>query len=272
MSTDNSKSEFPEHAEDNRRVWDANARWWDDKIGGGNQFQDLLIEPATERLLQVQPGDQILDAACGAGRFARRMADLGASVVAFDHSAAFIERAKERTSGDLPIEFRVLDAADRDALAGLGPRRFDKAVCTMALMDMPEIHPLLQALPHLLKPNGAFVFSVVHPCLHSPGVERFAETSEDPAGRQVIRTGVKVSSYLTPYAKKTEGIIGQPEPQHYFHRPLSLLFQDCFDAGFVLDGLEEPGLPAQEPARSGTRWDDMPDIAPIMVARMRLGS
>ena len=86
MNRHQSESGFPGYADENRRIWDANAHWWDDRIGDGNAFQDVLIEPATERLLQVSPGDAILDVACGAGRFARRMAELGARVVAFDHS------------------------------------------------------------------------------------------------------------------------------------------------------------------------------------------
>ena len=146
MTRNRRKSEFPEHTDENRRIWDANALWWDDRIGDGNDFQALLIEPATERLLAVSGGDVILDVACGAGRFARRMAELGASVVAFDHSAKFIERARQRTAKDAAVEYHVLDAARTDALLSLGARRFDKAVCTMALMDMPEIIPLLSAL------------------------------------------------------------------------------------------------------------------------------
>ncbi len=263
-------SEFPEHSEENRRIWNANARWWDDKIGDGNDFQDLLIEPATERLLDIQKGDQILDVACGAGRFARRMAELGANVLAFDQSAAFVDRARERSTAHAAVEYRVIDARDADDVKSLGKARFDKAVCTMALMGMPEIRPLLEALPYVLKKGGHFAFSVVHPCLHSPGVERFAEVAEDEAGRLAIRTGVKVSSYLTPFAKRTEGIVGQPEPQLYFHRPLSALFQECFAAGFVVDGLEEPRLPDPETRRAGVRWDDMTDIPPVMVVRIGL--
>ena len=97
-------TEFPELAEDNRRIWEANARWWDDRIGDGNDFQMVLIEPATERLLDVVTGDTILDAACGAGRFARRMAELGARVVAFDQSEEFIARARERTPSDAAVD------------------------------------------------------------------------------------------------------------------------------------------------------------------------
>src|SRR5713101_2169918 len=71
MTTKRQNAEFPEQADENRRIWDANALWWDDRIGDGNDFQTVLIEPATERLLNVVAGDTILDAACGAGRAAR---------------------------------------------------------------------------------------------------------------------------------------------------------------------------------------------------------
>ena len=103
-------TEFPVHFEENRRIWTGNAQWWDDRIGDGNDFQTLLIEPATERLLEVQQGDAILDIACGAGRFARRMAELGARVVAFDQSEAFIARARERTGTNAPIDYHVVSA------------------------------------------------------------------------------------------------------------------------------------------------------------------
>ncbi len=177
------RAEFPEHAADNRHVWDANARWWDDRIGDGNEFQTWLIEPATERLLAAAPGDTILDVACGAGRMARRIAAGGARVVAFDASAAFIARARERTPADAGIEYHVADAASPDALLAFGANRFDKAVCTMALMDMPEIGPLFATLPRLLIPGGTFVFSVLHPCFLSAPNVRVAEIEDDQTGR-----------------------------------------------------------------------------------------
>ena len=270
MTTGPRHAEFPEQGDDNRRIWDANARWWDDRIGDGNDFQTLLIEPATERLLEVQAGDTILDVACGAGRFARRMADLGARVVAFDYSAEFIGRARERTTGNAAVEYHVVDAANPEAVASLGSNRFNKAVCTMAFMDMPEIRPLFAALPRLLTPGGVFVFSVIHPCFHSAAIQRFAELHEEEAGRHVMRTGVKVSSYLSPFARKSEGIIGQPEPQWLFHRPISALFRSGFEAGFAVDGFEEPGFPTAETPSAGVRWSDMPEIPPVMVVRMKL--
>jgi hypothetical protein len=140
----------------------------------------------------------------------------------------------------------------------------------MAVMDMPEIAPLFRALSQLLPPAAAFVFSVTHPCFHSASIERFAEVYEEASRRSGIRSGIKVLSYLSPSARKTEAVIGQPEPQFVFHRPLSVLFQQGFDAGFVVDGIEEPRLVRNRPFKGAISWDDMPDIPPILVVRMRL--
>jgi hypothetical protein len=93
--------------------------------------------------------------------------------------------------------------------------------------------------------------------------------SEEEAGRHVVRSGVKVSSHLSPSARKTEGIIGQPEAQWFFHRSMGTLFRHGFESGFVVDGVEETSSPIGEP-KTGVRWRDMPDIPQILVFRMRL--
>src|SRR2546430_5722181 len=138
MTINRQNAEFPEQADENRRIWDANASWWDDRIGDGNDFQTVLIEPATERLLEVVAGDTILDAACGAGRFARRMAELGARVVAFDYSAEFIARARERTSSDAAVEYHGGDAANAEAVLSPGSNRVNKAGWTQGILGMSE--------------------------------------------------------------------------------------------------------------------------------------
>jgi 2-polyprenyl-3-methyl-5-hydroxy-6-metoxy-1,4-benzoquinol methylase len=263
------KFEFPELLDENRRIWDRNAQWWDDQIGDGNEFQTTLIEPATERLLAIKAGERILDIACGAGRFTRRMAELGAHVVAFDYSTEFIERARRRTAGHMQIEYHLLDAGRIADAFPENSGRFDKAVCTMALMDMPELGPMFGALKRVLNAGGIFVFSVTHPCFHSSSMQRFTEIDEEDTGRHIIRSGVKVSSYLSPVARKTEGIVGQPEPHWVFHRPIQVLFRAGFSAGFVVDGLEEPGFANPAPGKPGARWQDMPEIPPMMVVRMR---
>ena len=162
----------PDLAGKAREAWEKNAAWWDEYIGAdGNAFHRELIAPSQLRLLDLSRGERVLDIACGNGQFAREMAQNGADVVAFDLSETFIERARQHTeaAGIANVDYRVIDATDEVQLRSLGAHSFDAAVCTMALMDIPTIEPVLTTLPSLLKPSGRFVFSVQHPCFNSNG-------------------------------------------------------------------------------------------------------
>ena len=272
MSAEDSSPDFPEYDSQTTEIWNALAGWWDDKIGDGNDFQDYLIEPTTERLLELKPGELVLDIACGAGRFARRMAIHGARIVAIDHSEMFIRRARERTTENTDrITYRVLSATDPEALLSLGEKRFNAAVCTMALMDMSSIEPLISTLPKLLKTGGRFVFSVLHPVFNS-GTTRLVAEEFDTGDKLVFRAGVTVTDYAEPFHHMGVGILGQPVPQHYFHRPVSLLFNTCFKHGFVLDEMEEPTFPddADLKSRMPLSFVNMRAIPPVLVARMVL--
>jgi 2-polyprenyl-3-methyl-5-hydroxy-6-metoxy-1,4-benzoquinol methylase len=262
------------HAE-THRAWEANAAYWDERMGEGNDFVECLIWPATQRLLSVKPGDRVLDAACGNGLYARRLAALGADVVAFDFSAALIERAKASSiegAGRAPgaIDYHVIDATDEAVLLTLGEGSFDAAICQMALFDMAEIRPLLGALVKLLKPAHPFIFSLTHPCFNNASTIRVAEL-EDREGRAVTTYAVKVSGYLSDSFRRGAAIFGQPRPQIYFHRPLQTVLGACFEAGFVMDALLEPGFPPDHPSgRTGLSWGgNLSEIPPVLVARVR---
>jgi len=260
----------PEELKKVQEIWDQNAVWWDHKVGEGNTFQKILIGPATERLLNLNPGELVLDVACGSGIFSRRMAHLGARVVAFDFSEKFLQCAAERTTEHTDrIEYRLIDATNEGQLLTLGKRQYDAAVCTMALMDMTTVDPLVSALSQLLKVGGRFVFSVLHPCFNSTGCTLMVE-EEYKNGEFVLVYSVKVSKYIQPMTEKGIGIIGQPIPQYYFHRPMSVLFNTCFAEGFVLDGLEEPVFDQAAEGKRPVSWEHYTEIPPVLVARVRL--
>jgi 2-polyprenyl-3-methyl-5-hydroxy-6-metoxy-1,4-benzoquinol methylase len=253
-----------------RDIWDTNAPFWDEYMGEGKHFQHHLIGPTTERLLELQTDETVLDIACGNGLFSRRMAALGAHVVAFDFSQKFIECAKAHTTQHSDrIEYQVIDATDPDQLLSLGERRFDAAVCSMALMDMADIDPLLKSLPSLLKPNGRFVFSILHPCFNSARITKVID-QDDHGGELVTRYSLNVLSYITPTVSKGLGVIGQPVPQYYFHRPLSTLLTQCFKVGFLLDRFEEPVFKGEFQDQRPFSWVNFKEIPPVFVARMRI--
>lgn len=275
MASDISHPDLVQAHEETHEAWERNAAYWDERMGEGNDFVDLLIWPATRRLLTLAPGEWVLDAACGNGLYARRLAALGAEVVAFDFSTALIERARSRAS-TVPdaerdrVRYLVLDATDETALLSLGEHAFDAAVCQMALFDMAEIRPLARALTRLLKPGGRFIFSVMHPCFNNPASSHVAE-QVDQEGEIVTTYAVKIFDYLSSALHRGAAIRGQPQPQVYFHRPLQVLLGAFFDAGFAMDALEEPAFSPNVPSgRKGLSWGgNFSEIPPVLLARMR---
>jgi 2-polyprenyl-3-methyl-5-hydroxy-6-metoxy-1,4-benzoquinol methylase len=255
--------------EEVRAIWHRNADFWDERMGEGNIFHKLLIEPTQLEFLKIAGGEVILDAACGNGQFARKMADLGARVIAVDASERMIEHAKARSTGQKgQIEFRVCDCIDRDELLTIGEGRFDHVVCTMALMDMAEIEPLVSASAKLLKAGGDFVFSLLHPCFNS-GMTKQGMERHDIGGELIEEFFIKVSRYSQPVTTKGLAMLGQPAPQYYFHRPLAALFQPFFSAGFVLDGLAEPSF-GNDADRQKMFDMVFQEIPPALVTRFRL--
>lgn len=221
-----------------QEIWEDKAAYWDEQMGEGNLFQRYLIGPAAERLLGVQADELVWDVGCGNGVFSRRLAALGARVVATDFSPTFLERARARTTEHSDrIEYLLVDAIDEAQMLSLGERRFDAAVCNMALMDMTSIEPLLHALARLLKPGGRLIFTVPHPCFNLNGTRLVLEV-EDREGQLVETYAVQVFNYLHVPPGKGAGMPGEPVPHYYFHRPLHELLGACFAAGFVLDGLD----------------------------------
>ena len=272
-------SDFTEDNADSLAAWSANAAFWDDAQGdGGNFWQRELVFPPTMALLESAfGGGPVLEIACGNGNFARALAARGLRVVATDGSQKMLAAAIARTEavgGDIPerIRWQLADAADAEQLEAIPERPFDAAVCNMALMDIAALDPLFAALPALLKPGAPFAFSVLHPAFNQgPATPLFIERRETAAGAFAYERGVRVSTYLTPQRLDGVAVVGQPVLQPYFHRPLESLLGAAFANGWALDALREPSFADNPDPDDQDRftWDDLPEIPPVLVARLR---
>ncbi|MGB3653823.1 MAG: class I SAM-dependent methyltransferase [Rivularia sp. (in: cyanobacteria)] len=255
-----------------REAWNATAQSWDERMGDeGNDFHKYLVRPAIEKLLQLKPGQKILDVGCGNGLTTRRLASLGAKVLGIDFASEMINNARKRTTENQElIEYQVLDATDETALLKLGENTFDAAVSAMALMDMAEIEPLFRALTKLICPGDCFIFAVMHPCFNSMHTSMAAELIEDE-NKIYTEYFIKVKAYLKSSQKRGLALENQPQPHIYFHRPLHILLNAAFNAGFALDGLEEPAFPPELAAKNiYIGWSKFSEIPPVIVARLRL--
>ena len=261
--------------QESQTLWEQKAAFWDEYVGEqGNQFHRVLVAPAARKLLDLQSGERVLDVACGNAQFSREMASLGAQVLATDFSQVFLERAQVRAAEvdreiAARISYQLVDATDEAQLRALGERGFDAAVCNMGLMDMPTIVPLFRALTKLLKPHGRFVFTISHPCFNQTDAVFMAEERDNDGALETVYS-IKVSRYINAYRALGVGIVGEPNPHHYWHRSISEILNTAFAAGLVLDGLEEPCLPPDTESKSALGWTNFSEIPPTFVARLRL--
>ena len=220
-----------------RDIWNENAEFWDERMGEGNYFHKTLIEPTQLKMLNIKPGQKILDIACGNGQFARKMAKMGAKVTAVDFSEKLVAIA--RAKGVKNIKYEVIDVTKTFDLKKLSDTKYDSIVCTMAFFDMKDIKTLIKFSPRLLKKDGRFVFSILHPYFNS-GEFLLIHEQDDVNGEVTSKYWVKVCNYLVERNYMGVAIVGQPELQYYFHRPLSTILKYFFQSGFVLDAYEEP--------------------------------
>lgn len=257
-----------------REAWEANAEVWDNRMGDeGNDFFNILCWPALASLLNLKPDSHILDIACGNGLTTRRLAELGAQVTAFDFSSNLIEKAKARLADHASqVNFHVIDATDKSQLLSLGEGKFDSALSNMALFDMADIETLFQVLPKLLKPNGTFVFSIMHPAFNNSSAVHVAEEMDDNGEIKTVYS-IKVSRYITPHNQRGLALRNQPKPQVYFERPLQYYLNLGFRNGFILDGFEERAFPPEIPQYFPLGWGGkFSELPAVIVARMRLAS
>jgi ubiquinone/menaquinone biosynthesis C-methylase UbiE len=137
---------------------------WDKAVRYYEQFWKQQLEPAQTRLLQLarlQPGEQVLDVACGTGLVSCRAAALvgpGGTVVGTDLAAHMVEYAQQAAARQhLPqVTFSRMDAEDLQLPDGT----FDAALCALGLMYVPDPVGALRGMLRVLKPGGRAVAAV----------------------------------------------------------------------------------------------------------------
>jgi ubiquinone/menaquinone biosynthesis C-methylase UbiE len=116
-------------------------------------WSKLLIERA-----RPQPGERVLDIACGTGIVARQLAPLvgkDGQVLALDLSAPMLEVAR-----DEPVpEGAGIEWVEGSAQT-LPDRRFDLVVCQQGLQFFPDPQAAVQQMRRVLDPGGRAVVAV----------------------------------------------------------------------------------------------------------------
>ncbi|HEX3617408.1 MAG TPA: methyltransferase domain-containing protein [Solirubrobacteraceae bacterium] len=131
------------------------AVWSDSYDEPGNPV--IAIEQAVVgELLAARPSGTALDAACGTGRHARTLVDLGHTVEGFDLTPEMIERAR------VSVPEASFEVADLRKLR-YADASFQTVVCGLALAHLPELEVAIAELSRVLAGGGQLIISVLHP-------------------------------------------------------------------------------------------------------------
>jgi len=190
----------------------------------GNGMIDLE-QPVVRRILDGLPVGTALDAACGTGRHAAYLAQIGHEVIAVDQSPEMLERAAHRLPGvDLrPGDLEHLPLADNAV---------DTVVCGLALVHAPDLAVVMAEFARVLRPGGHLVISDPHLLL----------------------------SYLRPTMARRPGPDGRPTILTEYQRPLSEYLSVALPLGFQVRHCSEPGRPRSAivdpgPLTTDLSWD-----------------
>jgi SAM-dependent methyltransferase len=125
-------------------------------VWGSGPYQGITetitdIHRAVIGRLQPQPGQRLLDLACGTGAVAELAASAGAEVIGVDIAPALIDQAKARAGErGLEIDYRVGDA---EALE-LEDASVDLVASTCGVMFAPDHEAVARELARVTKPGG----------------------------------------------------------------------------------------------------------------------
>ncbi len=162
-----------------RPTYESGAADWDQKVSAfTGQYSPLLLD-----LLELQPGQRVLEVACGGGRTALaagpRVAP-GGSVVAVDIARAMLQLCRENCA-DAPVP--VLPAQGDAARLPFADGAFDVVFCQFGLMLLDDHVAGAAELLRVLRPGGrlAVVVWAEAETMRSVGIPADAVDAEAPA-------------------------------------------------------------------------------------------
>jgi len=211
--------------------WGDVAGWYDQLVGEtGSEYHREVVLPGVLRLLAAQPGQKVLDVACGQGVLCRLLADKGVECTGVDGARGLIDAARER--GPASIRYHVADAKE---LSFLPENHHNAAACVLAIQNINPIAPVFAGVARSLLPGGRFVLAMMHPHFRGP-----KETHWGWDEKEAIQYR-RVDRYLLPRKIPIVTHPGQSHDQYTwsFHKPLEHYVKALRNAGLLIDSIEE---------------------------------
>ena len=218
-----------------RKQWDYAADSWVDFVGTGKDSGKKVIVPGIISLLpeRTDPHETALDVCCGEGFYARLLHERGYRVSGVDISEKMIDIARKKSPD---IEYHCSDAA---SMPFLEDDSFDLVVCSMGLIDTPDLGGTLREMHRVMKDGGWLVLSIIHPCFDRP---RTGAWVKDAEGRKLH---FKVDNYMEEGPLTINWDMKRlkyPFETMGYHRTLATYLNALTGTGFIIGRVLEPCL------------------------------
>jgi SAM-dependent methyltransferase len=211
---------------------------------GGSKHHRKLAIPAVLELLELRPGDKVLDIGAGQGVLAPFVVQAKAQYTGVDVSAELLRLARQRHGRQ--GKFILGDARHLPTLPDLQPGEFDAVILLLSVQDMDPLHDVLKSAAWALKAGGRAVLLMTHPCFRVP---RQSGWGWDEGRKLQFR---RVDRYLTPLSVPLKAYPGsQSGVTLSFHRPLQEYVNGLAECGLLLDRMIE--IPTYKAHTAGPR-------------------
>lgn len=204
--------------------------------GAASRYFDLdgelkveLLHPSIVEEVTPCSGKKVLDFGCGEGGIARRLAERGAEVVAFDRSRTAVEAARVKPHRNV----KFLHSSPPDYLGVQEEGPYDLVVMSLVLCTIQRRDEALAAFQLIhdnTRPGARFIFADTHPCFHGATYSTFSlgysgdYPSEGNSFPVEVHDGVDFGKRVT----FTD-----------FHRPLDVVFDFITSNGFLVRAFRE---------------------------------
>lgn len=197
-----------------RTSWDGVAAWYDGWVGKkGSVHHRKLAIPAVLELLDLRPGEKVLDVGAGQGVLCPYVVEAGARYTGVDASGRLLGLARRR-HGRQGRFFRG-DARRLSELPALGAGNFDAVVFLLSIQNMEPLQEVLDSASRALRTGARAVLLMTHPCFRPP-----RQSGWGWDGRRKLHYR-RVDRYLSPFYLPEEIRAGKRRGRTFsFHRPL----------------------------------------------------
>ena len=216
------------------RGWDPVAAWYDKLVGeSGSDYHRHLILPAALRLLDMRPGETVIDICCGQGVLAKFLLDKGiARFTGVDASPKLLDMARLRHGEDPRIKWVLADVCRPGEWAD---GNHDAAACLMAAHDVADLAAMLSNIHRALKPGGRAVFVLMHPCFRIPRQSHWGwDADQKIQFRRIDSYATPLEIPITTHPGKNTG-----ELTRFHHRPLAEILTSLGQSGLAVTACEE---------------------------------